>query len=158
MLKIISIIENCPLNLDTEDNILSYLACGRIDTDGTGLSHGDKWHLKETSLKLDGKSLNADEDPFIVIPGKIVKGVKPVVLGSKVILINTKNNRSAAGVVGDIGPDNRLGEMARCLAIKLGVDPDPNTGGEDSHVIQYHIFLGVPANVNGKQYKLQPSK
>jgi hypothetical protein len=51
------------------------------------------------------------------------------------------------GVFGDQGPDEIIGEASYAMAKKLGIDPDPNTGGSDGPVY-YIAFSGDNARVS----------
>jgi hypothetical protein len=44
-------------------------------------------------------------------------------------------------VVGDTGPSKIIGEGSYALAVALGIDPDPSTGGTDSGVT-FIVFTG----------------
>src|SRR5215475_5910879 len=46
-----------------------------VCTDGTGDDHGDDYHQDETAYYNGGKFLNADKDPYIVIPPQVRLGV-----------------------------------------------------------------------------------
>ena len=50
------------------------------------------------------------------------------------------------GVFGDEGPKAIIGEASYAMAVKLGIDPDPSTGGTDSGVT-YIAFTGPGAVV-----------
>lgn len=140
-----------------EDGHLSFKAKAAVDTDGSGPLHGDPCAQKDTSLHVNDKALNADIDIYIVVPPSILNGVAPVVLGCKAHVRNTLNGKETDAVVGDIGPRKKLGEISVACASALGINPSPNSGGEDSHVIEYQIWPGISANVNGKVYPLQHS-
>lgn len=146
--------ENIALN---NDGTVTYLAKAAIDTDGSGPLHGDPDGQHRTSLQHNGKSLNADEDRYIVVPPQIIKGVGPVVLGCQGWACNRKTGACSAAVVGDVGPHSKLGEVSVALAKALGINPSPTSGGEDSHIIEYTLTPGKPAEVNGKIYSLQAS-
>ena len=108
----------------------------RIDTDGTGPSHGDPTHQNETAYQPNGVSLNADDDSYVAIPTALLRqGVR---LGDRAVL--TVNGRSASAVVGDTGANPRLVEASVHLVHRVGVrtvdiegtGPVPNTpGGRD---------------------------
>lgn len=132
-----------------------FVADADIDDDGSGPSHGDQFHQGDTTLHLNGHPLNADVDLYIVVPPVIPKSVKGIVLGSQAIVVNRRNGKRSPAVVGDIGPSTKDGEISVALAVALGINPNPNTGGEDSAVIEYTIEPGVAAVVNGKAYDLQ---
>lgn len=145
----LTIIEGCAVQWDGKQ--IRFTARGRIDDDGSGGAHGDKFHESETSLKLAGRSLNADAVRYIVVPPQIIRGVPPVVLGC--LCEVSYNGTTAEAVVGDVGPHDRLGEMSRALAIALGIDSNPNTGGVDAPVVEYLLTPGVAA----PGFDLQPS-
>lgn len=156
MPNIIATLEGCDIVL-FDDGLIRYTAKMAVDTDGSGPLHGDPDAQADTSLHLDGKALNADVDKYIVVPPVIIQAVAPIVLGSLAAVVNLRNGKNSLAVVGDIGPSHKIGEGSRALAIALGIDPSPTTGGEDRHVIQVTIFPGKAAMVDGKQYQLQAS-
>jgi hypothetical protein len=84
-------------------------------------------------------------------------GVKGIVLGCKGFALNTKNGMHSDAVVGDIGPHRKLGEVSDSLAAALGLNPSPVDGGTDDHIIQYTLWPGTAAVVDGKSYKLKQS-
>lgn len=153
----IATIEGCPIERTIKDDgteIVNYIAKAAVDNDGSGGNpEGDPDHQDETSLKNHGRSLNAEIEPYIVVPPAIIRGTKGVVLGCLVRCINMLTNKKAVGVVGDIGPHNKLGEVSVAMAVALGIPSSPNTGGTDAHIIQYTIYPGQVA----PGYSLQPS-
>jgi hypothetical protein len=118
----------------THDHTISRAGNLRIDTDGTGPDHGDRQtHANETAYQPHGRSLNADNDPYVAIPTPLLRqGVR---LGDRAVL--TVNGRSATGVVGDTGADRRFVEASVRLVHDVGVPtrdipgvgPVPNTLG-----------------------------
>ncbi|MFF4245658.1 glycoside hydrolase family 75 protein [Streptomyces sp. NPDC001822] len=87
-----------------------------------------------------GKPLDSSVLPYIVVPGPGplwkyadygIKGgsVAAVVYGDKVLY----------AVVGDTGPTGIIGEASYAAAKKLGIDPDPKSGGTASGVT-YILF------------------
>lgn len=153
-LRTIATIEGC-LIAERPDLSVIYTARGRVDDDGSGSAHGDPGQERTTSLLVDGRPLNADTDRYIVVPPQIVRGVGGIVLGCQAYVTHYGVTRAA--VVGDVGPRDRLGEMSIAMCIALGIDPNPNTGGEDRPIIQYRLLPGVAARVNGVAYPLQHS-
>lgn len=141
MNRILTTIEGCPVYWD--GTVVSFIARGRIDDDGTGSGHGDKYHQKETTLKREGKSLNADTERYVVAPPQIVLGVPGVVMGCRCRV--TFHARVVEAVVGDVGPHTRIGEMSIACATALGIDPNPITGGEDAPMVHYQMWPGVAA-------------
>jgi len=154
-MKILAYIQIPPTTIFIDDDgKIHFTADADIDTDGTGDHHGDKTAQNETTLKLNGRNLNADEDKFIVVPPVIIQSVDPIVLGCQARVFYRGNMTDA--VVGDVGPHKKIGEVSRATAIALGINPDPNRGGAESGVT-YAIWPGKPAIVDGKQYSLQAS-
>ena len=135
---------------------MSYLAKLAVDSDGgPNIDHDPYWQA-ETSLKLNGKSINAQKVPYTVIPIGISNMIPPIVLGSKVICTNTKNGKVVEGVVADLGPRTKVGEASCEMARRLGLSGNSNHGGTSDHIIHYEIYVGVPAVVDGVCYQLQP--
>jgi hypothetical protein len=149
--KLIATVEGCPITWDGVD--IRFTARLRVDDDGTGSGHGDRCHQRDTSLHRGGVPLDADIDCYIVVPPIILFSVPPVVLGSQVMV--KYKDKTAAAVVGDVGPHERLGEGSIALLRKLGINTNPNTGGDDSTNVQFIITPGVCAIVDGVHYELQ---
>jgi len=122
-----------------EDGSLAFKAGAAIDVDGIGGSHGDPYKQWQTSLKTsDGKSLNADNTPYFVLPPQVAKqyGIKPGDLGTI-----SYNGKTIPAVFGDVGPKNKIGEVSRYAAQQLGINASPTSGGVNSGV-QYRVFPG----------------
>lgn len=156
-------IQSAPVFLDNDDPkfpIITWITGANgsktnIDGDGTGPSHGDPDFQGDTSLHEHHSALNADEDQYIAIPPQIRDCVSEPVLGCQG---HAKHGgKTAQFVVGDIGPKNKLGEVSIALANALGIPSSPTTGGTLEGV-EYTIYPGQPANVNGKIYDLQTAK
>lgn len=130
-------------------------------------------YVSATSLRLldgNGKFLPASSPfayvdswtvPFIVVPPMIISGVAGIVMGCRCVVTNTANGQSVEGVVADGGPPDHLGEIsvacAKAIGIPTGTTHPANGGGANSPQIQYQLFPGVPAVVNGVTYPLQSS-
>lgn len=153
-LRTIAVIEGCSWDEYTDGTIRVRARC-RIDNDGTGNSHGDKYHQSDTSLHFRGQPLNADVDHYVVIPVAIARAVKGKVLGCRVTVVNTTNGKSDECVCGDGGPNDRSGEVAEITAETLGVNPDPVRGGDDRPLFDYVYYPDTPANCHGRSYSLQ---
>lgn len=151
-MRIIAVIEGEEI-VEHDDLTVTYKAKAAIDSDGVGPHHGDHTAQDETTYKPD---LNADVDKYIVVPPAIVAGVKGVVMGCQASVANTLTNQVTQAVVGDIGPHAKLGEISCACASAIGLDSSPVHGGVDQHVIQYILWPGVAAQVDGKDYVLQP--
>jgi hypothetical protein len=101
--------------------------------------------------------IDSEEVPFVVIPSPLLHMVAPIFLGCKAMAINSANGRSCNAVCADIGPASHLGEGSIALAKKLGIPSSPKNGGIERRVINYTLWPGVPAVVNGETFVLQPS-
>jgi hypothetical protein len=132
---------------------LAFMGHGRIDDDGSGEAHNDPYHQSDTSLHHFGRPLNADVDFYAVLPEQLAREVAPIVLGCQGYA--TYKGTRYPLVLGDLGPRNRLGEISEALAIRMGINPNPNTGGDDNEDIFFEFYPGVPAVVNGTTYSLQ---
>ncbi len=151
--------------LDTEANehelfIADFdVDCDGVDDDGNPYNpDGDPYYQPDTSLHHNGQALNAYKVEFIVVPMAVVNACKGIVLGCQARATNTKTGQSVWAVVGDTGPKNKLGEGSPACASAIGIDPNPNNGGEDSYdAVLYELWPGTPALVNGVLYTLQPS-
>lgn len=130
-------------------------------------------YVSATSLRLlddNGEFLPASSPfayvdsatvPFIVVPPMIVRGVAGVVMGCRCVVTNTRNGQSVEAVVADGGPSNHLGEIsvacAKAIGVPTGTTHPANGGGASSPSIQYQLFPGTAAVVNGVTYPLQHS-
>lgn len=153
MSTILATIQDHPITLN-DDGSVSYTAKAAIDDDGRGPSLGDPDYQNATSLKVNGVSLDATKEAYIVVPPAILDGVEPIVLGCQAKV--SYRGREVDAVVADIGPHAKLGEISIACAEALGIPSSPTSGGVDSGV-SYVLWPGVPAVANGKAYNLQPS-
>jgi hypothetical protein len=158
-MRILETIGDVEINICDENQLLTFTAGATIDGDGAG---GNKEHdpcfQSDTSLHYKGKPLNSRVDKFIVLPIPMFKQVKPVLLGSAVVVQNTNNGKVVNAVVGDKGPSHHIGEISIALAEALEIPSDPNKGGIEAHILKYEVHMGVPAVVDGKTYELTPTK
>lgn len=128
-----------------------------VDCDGGSNPFHDPYWQPNTSLHHNGKPIDSETVSGIVVPGWLVRKVGPVVLGCKARCTYLPNMKSYDAVVFDTGPLTKSGEGSPYLAKKLGINPDPNNGGEDEAVVLYELWPGVPAIVDGITYSLQHS-
>jgi hypothetical protein len=125
-----------------------------VCNDGSGPPHGDPYHQSQTAYYNGGKYLNADKDKYVVVPPQIRSMVPPVVMGCQARVTNLHTKKVFPGVVGDIGPSDKSGECAYCLAKELNPKIGHNTG--DSRLIyKYELWPGKAAKVDGKTYNLE---
>ena len=157
--RLISTLEGCDIVLYTsgnKDELVKFVAKAAIDSDGSGTNpDNDPYYQNDTTLHIDGKALNADTVPFIVVPPIVCRKTANIVLGSVAFVQNTETYDWCLAVVGDIGPALKIGEVSPKCATLIGLDSNANHGGTDRHIIQYVIYVGVPARIAGVQYTLQ---
>jgi hypothetical protein len=127
-----------------------------ICNDGTGPDYDDPHHQSQTAYYNGGKYLNADVDKYIVIPPQIRSMIEPVAMGSQARMTNLTTAKWSAAVTGEIGPDDKTGEAAYCLAKLLNPKITHNSG-DSRRIYLYELWPGIPAVVDGKTYKLEPA-
>lgn len=125
-----------------------------ICNDGSGSAHGDPYHQSQTAYYNGGKYLSADKDKYIVIPPQVRSGVDPVVMGCQARLTNLKTGTIQEAVTGDIGPKDKTGEAAYCLA-KIVCPKITHNSGDTNRIYLYELWPGKAAVVDGKHYKLE---
>jgi hypothetical protein len=127
-----------------------------VCVDGSGDDHGDPYFQSQTAYWNNGKFLNADKDKYVVVPPQIRSGVAGVVMGCQARVSNTKTGVVSDGVVGEIGPKDKTGECAICLAQVLNPEVTANCG-DSNRIYKYEIWPGKAAVVDGKKYALEPA-
>jgi hypothetical protein len=102
----------------------------------------------DTALRdSQGQFLDANALPFVVVPAPGARfdyRMRGVALGAAVAVIF--GNTVEYGVVGEEGSADLIGEASAGMARRLGIDPDPSTGGTDS-TVTYIVFTGDTAVV-----------
>jgi len=155
-LELLLTISGIPIFTGYDGHYVCFISNLDVCTDGTGDSHGDDYHQDENAYYNGGKYLNADEDQYIVIPPQVRSMVAPVVMGSQARATDLRTGKWYPALTGEIGPPDKTGEAAYCLAKKLNPKVTANSG--DSRVIfLYELWPGIPAVVDGKHYKLEPA-
>jgi hypothetical protein len=127
-----------------------------ICNDGSGPDYDDPSYQSQTAYYNGGKFLNADVDKYIVIPPQVRSMVDPTVMGCQARMTNLGTGKWSAAVTGEIGPENKTGEAAYCLAKELNPQITHNTG-DSRHIYLYELWPGIPAVVDRKEYKLEPA-
>lgn len=101
----------------------------------------DPWFHGDTAFhQSDGKPLNAEKLPYIVVPapsGTWDHSASGIRGGGVVAVVH--RDRVEYAVVGDTGPTGLVGEASYAAARSLGIDPDPARGGVPSGVT-YILF------------------
>lgn len=118
------------------------------------------YYVSTTSLKNKQfnngdprREINSEVVPFVVVPGPLIRAVKPIVMGCKARVTDTKTGLYVAAVVADAGPATHLGEASIAVARALNIPTSPKNGGCDSYRFRYEIWPGVAAD----GYQLQSS-
>jgi hypothetical protein len=160
-MKKIGTIEGCAIYHGHDKQgreIIRYKAKMAICCDGMKKNaYGDPCWQPKTAYQNGGKYLNPVTVRYIVVPPFIISAVDPVVLGSEAAVENTQNKTITDAITGEVGPDDKLGEASCACAQAVGLNPNPNYGGTEEHIIVYTIYVGEPAVVDGVKYTLQPS-
>lgn len=157
-MKTLATIQGCEALLHG-DGHCSMLADADIDCDGSGGNpDNDPYFQPGTTYHYQGKALNAYKVPFIVLPPSLIKGVAPVVLGCKARVLYRETGLIAYGIVGDVGPRTKVGELSVQMARRIGMPSNPNTGGtDDFRLCLYEWWPGQTVSIDGITYPLQPS-
>ncbi len=124
-----------------------------IDCDGKmsaqcNLSADPDYQDQTAATDSHGDPLDAAALPYVVIPGvssRFDYEQAGLAMGTVVAVIY--DDHLAYGVLGDVGPTAEIGEASYAMAVALGIDPDPSTGGVDSGVA-YIAFTGDAAKVD----------
>jgi hypothetical protein len=85
--------------------------------------------------------LAAAVTPYVVIPNDFKYSGLDTQNGGNVIAV-IYNHKLQYAVFGDTGPTNIIGEASYATAEKLGIDPNPASGGVDKGVT-YIVFVGA---------------
>ncbi|MET7397657.1 ricin-type beta-trefoil lectin domain protein [Dactylosporangium sp. NPDC005572] len=120
-----------------------------IDCDGITTSHcnasTDPWYQAQTSFTTStGAYFTSEVTRYYVVPlpssrfNYQSQGIRPGAVAAVVY-----NNKVAYAVFADEGPDNIIGEGSYALAVALGIDPNPATGGTAGPV----TFIVFPSTV-----------
>jgi hypothetical protein len=126
------------------------------DVDGSPFWRNDPDGSPETTLRHKGKPIDSSVVRGIVVPPEIIKSTRDIVLGSLAMV--TWNERTFDAVVFDVGPHSKLGEGSYALLKALGAPHTHNgSGGIDKPEVDYVIYVGVPAVIDGVEYELQPA-
>src|SRR5205814_7953265 len=90
-----------------------------------------------------------------VVPPVIIQKTKGVVRGCFARV--TYKGNSVDCMIGDVGPHKKIGEISIAAARAVGMPSSPRSGGEDKKIVQYEIFPGRKATINGVTYPLMRS-
>lgn len=119
-----------------------------IDCDGKmstacNLSTDPSYMDQTAATDSNGDPLDAATLPFVVIPGRGTRfDYIDAGLGMRSVVAVIYDGKVEYGVLGDVGPQAIIGEASYAMAVLLGIDPDPSTGGVESGVA-YIAFTGT---------------
>jgi hypothetical protein len=123
-----------------------------VDCDGgqQQVCKNDPAYQPDTSATTStGAALDANTVPFVVVPLPRPDGfsytLRGIELGDAAYVIY--QDKIVAGVFGDEGPADIIGEASYAMNQLLGIDPDPVNGGADSGVT-FIVFTGANNVVN----------
>lgn len=126
-----------------------------IDADGSPRARQiDPTGQTKTSMRYtDGSSVNAEEVPYMVLPGGQYSqfGIK---LGDMCLVRNKENGKVAVAVFADVGPRQKRGEGSIKLAEELGINPSPTRGGTTRPNVEYLVLPGTGYPAQSQQQLL----
>jgi len=100
----------------------------------------------KTAYKIPGMDaddpkayIDSETVPYIAIPPQIRRNARGVVLGCLCECRNVRSGVVVTGMVADIGPRSKFGEVSIAMARMLGINHSPRNGGTDEKIIQYTI-------------------
>lgn len=126
------------------------------DVDGSPYWQNDPSGQSGTRWLYNGKPINGDLIPFIVVPPQIIK-VTPEIVGGCIGAVYYKGLEVAC-VVADSGPSTKIGELSPAALRGLGLPALHNgNGGLDEQGILYRIWPGVAARliIDGATYQFE---
>lgn len=133
-----------------------------LDDDGNPFVTPDGVVVSKTAYHFPGfgerdprRYVDSETVRYIVVPPIIIKATAGAVLGCRVRCRNRRNNLAADGIVADVGPRTKIGEISIAMARALEIKSSPIDGGEDEDVIEYECWPGVPGEIGGKRILLQ---
>lgn len=137
-----------PVTVFRKNKALYWTSGMSIDCDGQpgsacNLSTDPYFQPNTAWNQSDGKPLKAEVLPYVVIPlaSELWNYANSGVRGGD-LCVMAYRDKYVFGVVGDLGPKQRIGEASYAAAQAVGVNPNPRTGGVGSGVT-YVVFPGV---------------
>lgn len=116
------------------------------DVDGSPYWQNDPDGQAGTRWLYNGKPINGDLIPFIVVPPQIIQKT-PEIVGGCVGTMEYQD-KIVSCVVGDSGPSSKIGEASPAALRALGLPALHNgNGGLDTQEILYRIWPGVSARL-----------
>jgi hypothetical protein len=113
------------------------------------------YHIRGQQDDTPGRYVDSETVPYVVVPPVIIQKTQGVVRGCFARV--TYKGRSVDCMVGDVGPRKKIGEISTAAARAVGMPDSPRSGGEDQKIVEYEIFPGRKATINGVTYPLMRS-
>lgn len=108
----------------------------------------DPYFMNQTAATDSmGNPLDSAALPFVVFPGASTRwDYRTAGIGMRTVVAVIYADQVVYGVAGDVGPTAYIGEASYAMAVALGIDPDPSTGGT-SGPVTYVAFTGMESRV-----------
>ena len=99
--------------------------------------------------------IDSEMIPYMVVPPIIIQKTRGAVMGCRCLATNIKTGKTSEGIVADIGPRNKVGEVSIQMARELGIPESPRWGGAVSPIIKYQLWPGEPSTRTGVAVRLR---
>lgn len=105
-----------------------------------------KTAYKYPGMRSDDPAAYVDSETieYIVVPPVVKTNTRGRVLGC--LAAATYRGKTVRGVVADIGPRSKVGEVSIAMARALGLPSSPRTGGSSAPDVLFELWPGIPAN------------
>lgn len=122
-------------------------------TDGNGNAYSQTTYTWPHRSIAD-RAVDAASVPYVVVNPHVRLNAAGIVIGCAAVI--TYAGRSVNAVVADVSGGNDVGEISVAAAEALGIPSSPRTGGVPGGV-DFQLFPGTAAVINGEVYLLQPA-
>lgn len=122
--------------------------------DGGLIASQTAYHFKDIPKDNSRAYVDSETVPYIVVPPQILNFPSESVLGCRCRATNNLLGQSCYGIVADIGPRNKIGEISIAMARSIGIPHSPRVGGEDRPVVLYELWPGVHGFIDNKEIAL----
>lgn len=103
-------------------------------------------YVSSTSLVRTGYSnanplryVDSENIPYIALPSAL-QSLANIAKGDLAYVRNTTNGNTCFAYFADTGPGGKLGEGSMALAVALGINSSPKTGGTSQPILDYVVF------------------
>ncbi|MGE0560562.1 MAG: T9SS type A sorting domain-containing protein [Flavobacteriales bacterium] len=103
-------------------------------------------YVSSTSLVQTGYSnsnplryVDSENIPYIALPSAL-QSLANIAKGDLAYVRNTTNGNTCFAYFADTGPGGKLGEGSMALAVALGINSSPKTGGTSQPILDYVVF------------------